>query len=63
MPGSLGAEPGAEDTGVAATMDLRSTILRGLTMGRMLMLSGPTVPERRRAGAATPLPGNATSRE
>jgi hypothetical protein len=45
---------------VEATLALRSTILRGLTMGRMLMLSGLTVPEQRRAGAATPLRGTAT---
>ena len=62
MPVSLGAQPGAEDIGAEVTMVPRFTIPPGLTADRMVVLSGLTDLERRRAGAGTPLPGIAINR-
>ena len=61
MLGLPGAQPGAEDTGVEVTMAPRSTILLGLTMGRMVMLSGLTDREQQQGGAEIPSPGIATN--
>jgi hypothetical protein len=59
MPGSLGAQHGAEDTGAAVTMVQGSTILPGLTMDQMVMPSGLRGRERQRAGAVIQSPGTA----